>query len=84
MSKIDFDIIAKNIFGANAETYKQLAQGLSQPQMNDLMMKFQSLPNDKKQQFMKEIQQEVEKIKNNPTNNNGPSNTGVAITKGRW
>lgn len=64
MSKYDFDTIARNMFGANADRYKEMAQGLNQNQMQELMMKFQNLPNDKKQQFMKEINSEVEKIKN--------------------
>lgn len=64
MSKIDFDTIARNMFGANADRYKEMAQGLNQNQMQELMLKFQNLPNDKKQQFMKDINSEVEKIKN--------------------
>lgn len=64
MNKLDFDTIARNMFGANADRYKEMAQGLNQNQMQELMMKFQNLPNDKKQQFMKEINGEVEKIKN--------------------
>lgn len=64
MSKLDFDTIARNMFGANADRYKEMAQGLNQNQMQELMLKFQNLPNDKKQQFMKDINSEVEKIKN--------------------
>lgn len=64
MSKLDFDTIARNMFGSNADRYKEMAQGLNQNQMQELMLKFQNLPNDKKQQFMKDINSEVEKIKN--------------------
>lgn len=64
MSKLDFDTIARNMFGANADRYKEMAQGLNQNQMQELMLKFKNLPNDKKQQFMKDINSEVEKIKN--------------------
>lgn len=64
MSKLDFDTIARNMFGANADRYKEMAQGLNQNQMQELMLRFQNLPNDKKQQFMKDINSEVEKIKN--------------------
>ena len=70
MSKLDFDTIARNMFGANADRYKEMAQGLNQNQMQELMLKFQNLPNDKKQQLMQplpliyDINSEVEKIKN--------------------
>lgn len=74
MSKLDFDTIAKNIFGANADRYKQMAQGLSPTQMNDLMMKFQSLPPEKRQGFLNEMQNEVNKIKNS---NGSPAPTGI-------
>ena len=76
MSKLDFDTIARNMFGANADRYKEMAQGLNQNQMQELMLKFQNLPNDKKQQFMKEINGEVEKIKNS---NGSPAPTGIKL-----
>lgn len=83
--KIDFDTIARNMFGANADKYKEMAQSMQPNQMNELMMKFQALPPEKKQQFMNEIQQEVNKIKQNNGNNINNGITGVPnITKIRF
>lgn len=78
--KLDFDIIARNIFGADAERFKQMAQGMNQNQINEIMMKFQNLPQDRKQQFLREIQNEVSRINKNPN----PVTIPTGVVKGRW
>ncbi|MGL5718581.1 MAG: hypothetical protein ACRCX2_36590 [Paraclostridium sp.] len=78
---IDLDVIARNIFGADAERFKQMAQNMNQQQINEIMAKFQSLPQDKKQQFLSEIQGEIAKVGNSAPGHTG---VGIGVVKGRW
>lgn len=83
--KMDFDVIARTMFGPDADKYKEMARNMQPNQMNDLMMKFQALPQEKKQQFMNEIKQEMNKIQQNNGNNTNNGNFGVpGITKVRF
>lgn len=77
---VNFDTIAKNIFGSDAENFKRMAQNMNQQQINEIMMKFQSLPQEKKQQFLKEVQEEI----NRTSKSSNATNVGVEMVRGRW
>ncbi|MGL6023785.1 MAG: hypothetical protein ACRC0F_04140 [Cetobacterium sp.] len=74
-NEINFDTIAKNLFGDDAVKFKQMTEKMSKEEMENIMQKFQQIPLQKREQFMQDIQESVKKICGSP---------GTGITKVRY
>ncbi|MGL4759260.1 MAG: hypothetical protein ACRCXZ_08035 [Patescibacteria group bacterium] len=70
-NELNFEVIAKNLFGDDARKFKAMTEKMSKSEMEDLMQKFQQIPLQKREQFMQEVQESIKKV-------SGSSVVGVA------
>lgn len=79
--EMNFDDIARQIFGAKADEYKDRLQKMSPNQIEELKQQFVATPDAYRKSLMDEITKSLDSLKN--TNAAGPMN-GPAFTKVRY
>ncbi|MGL5126134.1 MAG: hypothetical protein ACRC6U_09185 [Fusobacteriaceae bacterium] len=74
-NEINFEAIAKNLFGDDAQKFKEMTETMSKAEMDGIMQKFQQIPLQKREQFMQEVQAGIKKAS---------ETSGTGITKVRY
>lgn len=63
---MDFDNIARQLFGAKADEYKKMLQQMSAQDLEKIKQQFMSVPLDQRKKLSEEVQHALnQKIKNN-------------------